>query len=86
VGPLGDAIRNVLTNGLATRFCVSSKVARKFIPKDVEQWGKLHRLEGGDIMHAHDIVSKCMDGRDVSFICVHELIFLENDLYLCPIV
>jgi hypothetical protein len=86
VGPLGDAIYNVLTYGLATWFCVSSKVARKFILKDVEQWGKLHHLEGGDIMHTHDIVSKHMDSQDASFICVHELIFLENDLYLCPIV
>jgi hypothetical protein len=51
----------VLVNGLATRFCVWSTVARKFLPEDVEQWGKLRRLEGGDIMHAHDIVSKQMD-------------------------
>jgi hypothetical protein len=26
-------------------------------------------------MHAHDIVSKCMDGRDASFVHVRELIF-----------
>ena len=74
VGPLDDTIHKVLTNGLATWFCVSSKVASKFLPEDVEQWGKLCRLEGGDIMHAHDIVSKCMDGRDASFIHVCELI------------
>jgi len=61
VGPLEDAIRKVLTNGLATRFCVSPKVARKFLPELIEQWGKLRHLEGGDIMHAYDIVSKCMD-------------------------
>jgi hypothetical protein len=74
VGPLDDATRKVLTNGLATRFGVPSKVARKYLPEDVEQWGKLRRLEGGDIMHAHDIVSKRMDGRDASFVRVHELI------------
>ena len=74
VGPLDNAIHKVLTNGLATRFCVSSTVAGKFLPKVVEQWGKLRRLEGGDIMHAVDIVSKCMDGRDASFIRVRELI------------
>ena len=74
VGPLDGAIRKVLTNGLATRFCVSPKVARKYLPEGVEQWGKLRRLEGGDIMHAHDIVPKRMDGRDASFIRVRELI------------
>jgi len=49
-------------------------IAGKFIPEVVEQWGKLHRLEGGDIMHMHDIVSNCMDGQDASFVHVYELI------------
>jgi hypothetical protein len=82
VGPLDQAIRKVLTNGLATRFCVSPRVARKFLPELVEQWGKLRRLEGGDIMHAHDIVSKRMDGRDASFIRVRELVFLGHDQFI----
>ena len=72
VGLLGDIMRKVLVNGLATQFCVLPNVTRKFLPDDVEQWGKLRRLEGGDIMHARDIVSKRMDGRDASFICVRE--------------
>ena len=62
VGCLDDTIRKVLVNGLATWFCVQPKVARKFLPEEVEQWGKLRRLEGGDIMHVHDIVAKRMDG------------------------
>ena len=74
VAPLDNTIRKVITNGLATWFCVLPRVARKFIPEDVEQWGKLCRLEGGDIMHAHDIVPKRMDGRDASFIRVRDLI------------
>ena len=74
VGRLDDTIRKVLTHGLATRFCVLPRVAKKFLPEDVEQWGKLRRLEGGDIMHADDIVAKRMDGRDASFIRVRELI------------
>jgi len=73
-GPLDDTIRTILTNGLVTRFSVTFNVAGKFILEVVEQWGKLRRLEGGDIMHAHDIVSNRMDGRDASFVCVHELI------------
>ena len=74
VGTLNKAVRNVLTNGLATRFGVFPRVARKYLPKDVELWGKLRRLEGGDIMHAYKIVSKRMDGRDATFIRVRDLI------------
>jgi len=73
-GPLDDTIRTILTNGLVTQFGVTFNIAGKFIPEVVEQWGKLHRLEGGDIMHAYDIVSNCMDGRDASFVCMCELI------------
>jgi hypothetical protein len=69
---LDKTTRKVLVNGLATRFCVQSKVAEKLLPEAVEQWGKLRRLEGGDIMHAHDIVPKRMDGRDASFVRVCE--------------
>ena len=77
VGRLDDTICEVLVNSLATRFRVQPRVAREFLPEDVEQWGKLRRLEGGDIMHAHDIVTKCMDGRDASFICVCELLSMS---------
>ena len=66
-------------NGLVTRFGVLLNVAKKFLPEVVEQWGKLRRLEGGDIMHAHDIISKRWDGWDASFIRVRELGFLGND-------
>ena len=78
-------VRKVLMNGLATRFDVSPQVARKFIPEVIEQWGKLRRLEGGDIMHAHDLVSRRKDGRDASFVRVCDLFFLENTrFYLLP--
>ena len=79
VGPLNPSIRKVLTNGLVTQFSVSSNVAKKFLLEVIEQWGKLRRLEGGDIMHAHNIVSKCRDSRDASFIRMCELGFLGND-------
>ena len=82
VGPLDGTIRRVLTNSLATRFNISSMVASKFLPKVIEQWGKLCRLEGGDIMHAHDIVSKCMDGQDASFIRVCDLVFWKWPIYI----
>jgi len=62
VGCLNDTIRKVLTHGLVTQFCALPRVTKKFLSEDVEQWGKLHHLEGEDIMHMNDIVAKCMDG------------------------
>ena len=62
VGHLDNTIRKVLVNGLTTWFCVQPKVARKFLSKAVEQWGKLHCLKDEDIMHMHDIIAKSMDG------------------------
>ena len=81
VGRLDDTIRKVLVNGLATRFSVQPKVARKFLPEAVEQWGKLRRLEGGDIMHAHNIVPKRMDGRDASFVRVCGLLYMYCQMF-----
>jgi len=57
-----------------TQFGVTFNVVGKFILEVVEQWGKLHHLKGGDIMHGHDIVSNRMEGQDASFVCVCELI------------
>ena len=51
VGCLDDTICKVLVNSLATQFCVQPKVTSKFLPEEVEQWGKLRHLEGGNIMH-----------------------------------
>ena len=82
MGPLDDTVRKVLTSGFVTRFSVSPKVARKFLPEVVEQWGKLRHLEGGDIMHKHDVVSKHVDNRHASFVCVREFFFLENTQFL----
>jgi len=82
VAPLNKAIRKVIMNGLATWFRALPKSIRKFILEDAEQWGKLRYLKGGDIMHVHDIVSKCMDGQDASFIYMCDLILLGNNLIL----
>jgi len=58
---IDGTICKVLVSGLATRFDVSSRVTKKIIPEVIKQWGKLCHLEGGDIMHAHKIVSRRRD-------------------------
>lgn len=55
---------------LATRFAVSVAVARKYVPRQVTQWGKVKRLEGGDTMHARDLVRLSQHERDASFVRV----------------
>jgi len=82
---IDGAIRKVLASGLATRFNVLSWVAKKIIPEVIEQWGKLRRLEGGDIMHVHKIVSRHRDGQDTSFVHVCDFFFWKIlDFYLFP--
>jgi hypothetical protein len=66
-------------NGLVTWFSILLRVTQKILLEVIEQWGKLHHLEGGDIMHAHGIISQCKDGQDASFICMCEVVFLRND-------
>ena len=85
VDRLDNSICKVLVNGLATQFSVEPKVARKFLPMNVEQWGKLRRLEGGNIMHTYEIFSKHINGQGASFICMHELLsnfFCETNIPL----
>jgi len=54
---IDGTIHKVLASGLATRFDVLSQITKKIIPEVIKQWGKLHCLEGGDIMHMHKIIS-----------------------------
>ncbi|EIN08331.1 hypothetical protein PUNSTDRAFT_69250 [Punctularia strigosozonata HHB-11173 SS5] len=57
---------------LATRFGTSSSTVRqhlRFNEVRIQQWAKVRRLEGGDIMHASELVSAVTeDRRDATFI------------------
>jgi len=82
---IDGAVRKVLVSGLATQFDVLSQVAKKIIPEVIKQWGKLRRLEGGDIMHMHKIVSQHRDGQDASFVHVCDFFFWKIlNFYLLP--
>jgi len=61
-----------LTASLATHFDVTAKVIRRLIPKDSQflQYGRVYRLEGGDIMHARELKTPQSDSRDMSFVRV----------------
>ncbi|KAI0039304.1 hypothetical protein FA95DRAFT_1585314 [Auriscalpium vulgare] len=66
VGPVEQGTRKALASALATRYSISVAAAKRYLPNDLEQWGKVQRLEGGDMMHARGLVSD--GGRDASYV------------------
>ena len=54
-----------LANALFAWFGTDPQVIRHVLPSDVETWGKIRRLNGGDTMHAAELVE-----RDMTFIRV----------------
>ena len=61
-----------LTASLATCFDVTVQMIHWLFPKDSQfiQYGQVYQLEGGDIMHAHELNPPQSDSRDMSFIQV----------------
>lgn len=59
-------------SSLCTRFEVSASVIHKLLPADslIVQYGRLSRLEGGDVMQARDLIPAKEDTRDSSFVKV----------------
>jgi hypothetical protein len=50
------ALANKVAISLATCYGITVATARKYIPAQLSQWGKVSRLEGGDTIHARDLV------------------------------
>ena len=59
-----------LTASLATCFHVTAQTIRQLIPKDSQfvQYGQVYQLEGGDVMHAHELNPPQSDSHDMSFV------------------
>lgn len=58
---------------LATRYGKPPAVVRPYVPLQVEQWGHVKRLDGGDLMAARAAVSRSSDARDATFVRVSGL-------------
>jgi hypothetical protein len=63
-------LANKIAISLATRYGITVAAARKYIPTQLSQWGKVCRLEGGDTMHARDLVRLSEKDRDASYVRV----------------
>ena len=78
-----------LTATLATRFETSVSVIRKIIPLQFPfvQYSRAHQLDGGDIIHARDLIPLQTDSRDMSFVRVrkHDSQWLLNNIDLLNI-
>jgi DeoR/GlpR family transcriptional regulator of sugar metabolism len=75
---------NKLIVSLATRFGVTvATIKRHLKPQNIEQWGKLQRIDGGDTMNASALQTLAgEDRRDATFVRVsgNALVFQKGDL------
>jgi hypothetical protein len=75
-----------LTASLATRFDVTAQTICQLIPKDSQfiQYGWVYQLEGGDVMHAHELNTPQSDRCDMSFVrvCVDVSDMVHTDIFL----
>jgi hypothetical protein len=69
-----DIYRKAIISALVTRYPIRRADASKILPTVIEQWGKLHRLEGGDTMHARKLVPDRPNSRDASFVRVRGIL------------
>ena len=69
---LPQPIRDKIWTCLATRFNVHKSVVRTVVKLDQEiiQFGKVRRLQGGDLMTGRHFVNKSEDTWDASFVRV----------------
>jgi len=65
-------IRSKVWACLATRFNVTKNIVQSVVKLDqpIIQYGRVTRLEGGDLMVGRDLVQETEDSRDASFVRV----------------
>jgi len=81
---LPSPIRNKVLACLATRFNVKKNVVQSVIKLDqpITQYGRVTRLEGGDLMIGRDLVPETDDSRDASFVRVESSLFIRTRNFL----
>jgi hypothetical protein len=64
-------VLNKIIAALATRYSTTVAVIRKHVAVDqIEEWGKVRRIDGGDTMNASALMSSTEDRRDATFVRV----------------
>ena len=72
---LSKHLWTTLTATLATRFETSVSIIRKLIPSQspFDHYGRARQLDGGDVIHARELIQLQSDGRDMSFVRVSSI-------------
>ena len=75
-----------LTALLATCFDVTAQTICQLIPKNSQfiQYGQVHQLEGGDVMHDHELNPPQSDSHDMTFVwvCIDVSDMVHIDIFL----
>ena len=79
VKTLLKSLWTTLTATLETRFETSASVIQKLIPSQspFDQYGRAHQLDGGETIHARELIPLQNDSRDMSFVRVSSIIFVH---------
>lgn len=74
--PISPGMYLHILNCLTLWFKKTAAVVRKAIPIErIVQWGKVQRLDGGDLMQTSELVRKQKDSRDNTFVRVSRVFF-----------
>lgn len=57
---------------LQTRFNITAAAARRALPAEIDQWGKVQVLNDGDLIHASSMVRLRVDSRNMSYVRVRD--------------
>ncbi|KZV78954.1 hypothetical protein EXIGLDRAFT_847001 [Exidia glandulosa HHB12029] len=61
--------RRKIARHLSVRFNnANAKALEQYVPTAIEAWGKVRRLDGGDTIHAREMVKRRHDERDATFV------------------
>lgn len=58
---LDMSLRKQIAKYIATVCGVRQTDVLRYVPDALEQWGKVRRANGGDLIHARMVVAKCKD-------------------------
>jgi hypothetical protein len=81
---LSKSLWTTLTATLATRLEISVSVIREIIPPQSPflQYGRARQLDGGDIIHARELIPLRTDSRDMSFVRVSMILLINILIYI----
>ncbi|KAI0716298.1 hypothetical protein C8Q76DRAFT_599310, partial [Earliella scabrosa] len=61
-------LRDKIIGALVTRFDSEAQIVRRHVPQDIEHWGKVRIISGGDTIHAASLVKRMGDHRDQTYV------------------